>query len=314
MVRKVDVGVISILMISGWVFLMVMTVPSMLVAVWQPWDLGLSTPMLDILIFMTEAGSEFAMLGLAAAVYWVYDRKLGKKLFLLFLISGWFNVLAKGMFALSRPPDPKAHYTIEYSFPSGHTQLTASLLSYIALHFNKWSWFTLYLFLTLFIAFTRVALQVHYPADVIFGLFFGTFIGLGFNVFQRGVSSNKVLDRSNVRSFMVLVIPMLSLAFLILFLDVVPVQAFQLAGLAVGFGSGDTVLRDRHVPLPVHWWGKIACVILGIVILSPLVLLMLLVPETNNWTLFVVMVVAGFTISGVVPFVYKRLKDFSSLG
>lgn len=94
------------------------------------------------------------------------------------------NMVLKNLIARPRPYDTvlefnafwQSHSKIvmnSFSFPSGHTSMAAAIGGGLFLMMNKkYSWS--FLFIPLLMAWSRVALFVHYPSDVLFGLITGT--------------------------------------------------------------------------------------------------------------------------------------------
>ncbi len=79
-----------------------------------------------------------------------------------------FDVNTTVQLLVSRPTD--------YSFPSGHTG--ASFAATAALFAQKDKMWIPSLVLSILISFSRLYLYVHYPTDVIAGVFLGTMMGL----------------------------------------------------------------------------------------------------------------------------------------
>lgn len=63
----------------------------------------------------------------------------------------------------------------DYSFPSGHSG--AAFVAVSSLYFNKNKLWIPVFILSITIAFSRLYLYVHYPSDVISGIFIGTILG-----------------------------------------------------------------------------------------------------------------------------------------
>lgn len=151
-----------------------------------PWiaalqKLGFLVAPAKILSFL---GNEEFFLLLLPLVYWCLNRKTGARLGVLLLISASLNDIFKVFFALPRPywGGEVRELTTEssFGFPSGHAQNAALLWTFLALRSrNPRLWVPLALLLAIFIAFSRLVLGVHYPADAFGGALIG-FAILGF--------------------------------------------------------------------------------------------------------------------------------------
>ena len=91
------------------------------------------------------------------------------------------NVILKPMVARIRPYDINTaiqlliHRPTDFSFPSGHTAASFSAVS--ALYFSRQRIWIPSLILAVLIAFSRLYLYVHYPSDVLAGIFLGCIFG-----------------------------------------------------------------------------------------------------------------------------------------
>ena len=112
-------------------------------------------------------------------------RKWGAKLassLLLGLIFG--NMLLKNVVARIRPYDVAENITLlvdklsDYSFPSGHTMAAFEFFTVACLLPVKKGYKVFAGILAFTIAFSRLYLYVHYPTDVLGGMFFGTLFGI----------------------------------------------------------------------------------------------------------------------------------------
>lgn len=115
---------------------------------------------------ITEAGDIYFGLLVVALILWSGKRRAGIGLTLLLLVDLFFNTGLKALFRMPRPPGVQG---LAYSFPSGHTQRISALTTY--LH-EPW-----FLILILLVAYSRIALGVHYWQDVIAGLAIGLLEG-----------------------------------------------------------------------------------------------------------------------------------------
>lgn len=137
---------------------------------------------LDFLVapakILSFLGNEEFFLLLLPLVYWGFDRKTGARLGVLLLLSASLNDILKVFFALPRPywgGEVVAFATERsFGFPSGHAQNAALLWTFLALRSQKPRlWVPLALLLALAIAFSRLVLGVHYPADAFGGALIG---------------------------------------------------------------------------------------------------------------------------------------------
>lgn len=63
----------------------------------------------------------------------------------------------------------------DYSFPSGHTTAAFTMATTLSLNFPTWS--VLCVIMAVLVAVSRIYLAVHYPTDVLAGIFVGVFTG-----------------------------------------------------------------------------------------------------------------------------------------
>lgn len=128
---------------------------------------------------LTSLGSESAYVVLSIAVMIFVDADAGVASALTVLASGAINVWLKNLFALPRPPKTLWRAPAEgYGFPSGHTQVSSSFWTLLTARFRRASLAFLSASVVLCIAASRVALNVHYPRDVIGGAAIGFGVGL----------------------------------------------------------------------------------------------------------------------------------------
>ncbi len=138
----------------------------------------------DIMKFFTDIG-EGGLIWLLFAVLLLArkeTRRYGLVLAVALLLSLLFcNILLKNLVARPRP------FTVQeidlliaapggYSFPSGHT--SASFAGATVIWFWRRKWGGAAFVLAALIGFSRLYFYVHYPSDVLGGIFLG--IGLGF--------------------------------------------------------------------------------------------------------------------------------------
>ena len=130
--------------------------------------------------FMGE--TEFYLL-LIPFFYWLVNKSFGRQLTYLLLITGYLNTFAKNIFKLPRPPqvDPRVAPLVEqggYGLPSGHSMSAMAVWGYAGWYWRKSKPWLIPLAIVLIssIAFSRLYLAVHFPADVITGLTLGLIV------------------------------------------------------------------------------------------------------------------------------------------
>jgi membrane-associated phospholipid phosphatase len=164
------------------------------------------TPFLTVIFrvatFLNE--EEFYLL-LIPLIYWVIHKPFGRQVTYLIFLSNLINVFAKNIFRLPRPPTPPVIRLVEasgYGMPSNHTMTPTVLWGYIA-----WRWHSLGRWVTplaglivFLVAFSRIYLGVHFPADVIGGFILGLIVlslwlkfGSRFTVWLKRVGDRPVL-------------------------------------------------------------------------------------------------------------------------
>lgn len=123
-------------------------------------------------------GSEQVYMFVLPAVLWCVDARLGIRLGVLLLGSGWLNSVLKLAAGLPRPywvsqdVSPLAAET-SYGLPSGHAQTTTAVYGGLARSARRAWVLAGTAALLLLIGVSRVALGVHFPFDVLAGWLIG---------------------------------------------------------------------------------------------------------------------------------------------
>lgn len=146
----------------------------------------LHTPLLDkIMILFTHLGDQgFIWVCLTLVLLLIpKTRKIGVILLISLILDTLVcNVLLKNIFMRPRPCtiNPDVSLLIskpqDYSFPSGHTAASFTIVSVLWLLKQK-KLFIISLIVACLIAFSRMYLYVHFPSDIIGGIFVGVLCG-----------------------------------------------------------------------------------------------------------------------------------------
>ena len=137
----------------------------------------------DVLFqFITMFGEEIIIISILGYIYWNVDKKLGELIAYTSFTSLLINNTIKGIVNAKRPIGEKgirvlrAETATGSSFPSGHSQNASVFYSTIArIYKNK----KLYIFASIIIplvGLSRLYCGVHYPRDVIVGIFLGLIV------------------------------------------------------------------------------------------------------------------------------------------
>lgn len=139
--------------------------------------------MVNVMLVITYMGflATFLVLSAVLTIFLLYRRRIWDAIFMnISLYSAWVLMgILKNWFERSRPIGEALTVARGYSFPSGHAMLAMAFYGFLASLLlqsgSKWGrrGAALLYILIVFIAFSRVYLNVHYLSDVLAGLFFG---------------------------------------------------------------------------------------------------------------------------------------------
>ena len=236
---------------------------------------------------VTYLGDEAAALALMLVVFWCIDKKMGYYMIYGTVFGLLFNQLLKSLFAIPRPwiRDPAFQAVEEakataggYSFPSGHTATATAVYGSMARYAKEKAFRVICLALIGIVAFSRMYLGVHTPADVGVSLAVGTVLVLAlYPVFAR--------EESGVRSFWTLqAVFLLCVAGLFVFLNIKGVPkdpslteeelihgagaavktAWQILGMGLGVMASHCWDRfGKSFETKAVWWAQVLKVVLG---------------------------------------------------
>ena len=135
---------------------------------------------------ITHLGEETVFLAVGLLFLWCIDKKRGYYILFAGFVGTVLNQFLKILCRVPRPWVIDPEFSIVesaraeatgYSFPSGHTQSAASLFGGIALSEKKHRWIRWGLVaILILVAFSRLYLGVHTPADVLTSLLLGAIL------------------------------------------------------------------------------------------------------------------------------------------
>lgn len=244
------------------------------------------TPMLDAFFAaITHLGSEILFMAIAIVVFWCSSKKNGYYLLCVGFFGTLLNQFLKLVCRIPRPWVRNPDFTIVeaaradatgYSFPSGHTQSAISTLGCIARTAKRKliSWTSIVL--TVLVAFSRMYLGVHTPADVLVALALGTVL-----IFVLYPICSKSDENPRGLFMIICLLTLLSLAYVV-FVEVNPWPADMDAenlshGIKNGylmFGSAAAMtvsffVERKYIRFDVRapWWAQILKVVVGLALL-----------------------------------------------
>jgi len=128
---------------------------------------------------------------LTPLIYIAFNREIGFKLMVTYMISMYINQVFKYWLMLPRPIHSLLVAEAEgYGFPSGHTQASSTFWGFLALNTRLKAARLAAIILPPLIAYSRIYLQAHYLIDVVGGLVLGYGLPLAINVLKipRGIA------------------------------------------------------------------------------------------------------------------------------
>lgn len=161
------------------------------------------------LISMT--GSEEFFLVFLPAIYWSINKRLGRQLGYIFLLSALLNNMLKTLIRQPRPfwiqPDIQRAEAEGYGIPSGHVQNVTAVYVLLAASLRRgWVWILVLLYI-MAMALSRLYLGVHFLQDIAVGFAVGLLLFSTFILWQRTFFdrySKQILGR---RLLMMVLIP-----------------------------------------------------------------------------------------------------------
>ena len=165
---------------------------------WAEFLQRFSSPALDAVAFViTGLGSEIFYTIALPLIYWVWNKRWGYRLGVVFLFSAYLNSVAKLAFHTPRPPASGNVRVIHpetgggYAFPSGHAQGTTVSWGWMGLEIRRRWFYVVSVLVILAVSLSRIYLNVHWPIDVVGGILIGLFLILVWRLIFRKYDEQK---------------------------------------------------------------------------------------------------------------------------
>ena len=164
--------------------------------------------LVGLMTIITSLGEELFFLAALPAVYWSIDKRSGRQLGYIFLLSAATNNIAKALFRQPRPfwldPSVRLRESESYGLPSGHTQHATAVYLLLALWVRRgWMWL-LALVMILLMALSRIYLGVHFIQDIIGGFLLGLVV-LGLFLFWQQAFAERFSRRILGRRLLIMI-------------------------------------------------------------------------------------------------------------
>lgn len=277
------------------------------------WFYQIGNKFLDVFFWLiSQLGGSIVIILFMSTTYWVINKNNGKKMAYAIITSMSFNNFLKSLFGARRPFEfegyehlkklegtPLSSHATGSSFPSGHSQNSASAFASLILYFKK-KWISiLSICFIILVPISRLYLGVHFPHDV----FVGTFIGLLF-----AFLSFKLLQKSNKMGLIYLITCAIFTPFL--FLKNTNYDFFRSYGLLIGAGLG-ILFEEKFINFETNNLSKkniILRLLIGFSILLVLYMGGKLIPVFEEINILVVLhhLIVSFALFGFIPFIFKK--------
>jgi len=284
------------------------------------WAQSLSSGWLDAVFeFFTRLGYEEFYLLLLPFVYWCVHKEIGIALGYLSLSSSWANSVAKMLWKIPRPSDPRVSVPLPEtspSFPSGHAQGAVANWGYLAYRLRSRAFWVVAVLVIVGISLSRIVLGVHFPQDIIGGLIIGLILTVLYAWATPPISRWLGRQTPAVQLFLAIIVPLA-----LLFLHPADVDGSYPAGVSVAtmsalVGLGIGVIMERawvRFRVAGEWWRKVlrllaGLVLVGVFYVGPRLVIPSDLPYLMEAALrFVRYALVGWAVSFLGPFLFVRV-------
>ncbi len=253
---------------------------------------------------ITIMAESLFIVAILAGLYWCVDKIKSKRLawFVLFNFVG--NGMIKNLIQMPRPFDLgvvkpiRVETATSFSFPSGHTQTATSFWSGAMLVLRTKGMYVMGSCIILLTALSRVYLGVHWPMDVLGGIFFGVIFTL---------LANKLLgDKGEIKPAHVIGV---SIVVLLVMIFKVDADLYKGAAALWGMTCG-AYIEQKYIQFEAvqNWRIQLKKILIGF---GGLVLIYLILSKVLPAVKIVKMIKYALLllwITAGAPFIFKKLK------
>lgn len=261
-------------------------------------------PLTLLMTTITIMAESLFIVAILAGLYWCVDKIKSKRLawFVLFNFVG--NGMIKNLIQMPRPFDLgvvkpiRAETATSFSFPSGHTQTATSFWSGAMLVLRTKGMYVMGSCIILLTALSRVYLGVHWPMDVLGGIFFGVIFTL---------LANKLLgDKGEIKPAHVIGV---SIVVLLVMIFKVDADLYKGAAALWGMTCG-AYIEQKYIQFEAvqNWRIQLKKILIGF---GGLVLIYLILSKVLPAVKIVKMIKYALLllwITAGAPFIFKKLK------
>jgi len=260
-------------------------------------------------LFITYLGSEYFYLVALTTLYLAVNKRLCYKTALILFFSMWLNNLLKDTFKLERPSERLIEVS-GYGFPSGHAQNSATFWGYLAITTQNAFIIVLAVVLIILISYSRLYLNVHYPIDVVGGIFIGISLIFAYYFLSKSFENKVEKIPFTLKVFISGFVPLMLFAlYVILFFAEASEDIPRICGAYLGFTVG-YLLEEKTVGIkdPQIFKFRIFRCILGLIIVFTMYLLLSMTFPPNFYMVFIRYMLVALLVTVFVPLLVKTLK------
>jgi membrane-associated phospholipid phosphatase len=250
---------------------------------------------------ITSLGDETIYVGLSIILYYMVSPWVGFATAIAVLLGGTLVIDLKEIFMLPRPPNP-VFPEEGYGFPSGHAQVSSAFWVSLALIMRSMSIAILGAVMIASISLSRLAINAHYPRDVLGGIAIGSAVGVIASIMPR-IAGSKYL-------YIHLVSPLTFLLAIISYYIYKDITLLKIAGISLGLSIHTHIYRSLDMPSSWHIVDRIILTaVLGLISISILYLTRGAPPHL----IFISYAAIG-TIIPVAGYIVNSIRDIARSG